>query len=85
MCVTNKPVDQSARHIAQRCRRLIMDAINFDNLLYLSEKLRQCATGQEREELLKTILSSSTHMWHHINLQGEYDFSEPTTSENPFD
>jgi TnpA family transposase len=71
--------------IAQGCRRLIMNAINFYNLLYLSEKLRQCATEPEREELLKTILSSSTHTWHHINLQGEYDFSEPPTSEIPFD
>ncbi len=71
--------------IAQGCRRLIMNAINFYNLLYLSEKLRQCATEPEREELLKTILHSSTHTWHHINLQGEYDFSEPPSSEAPFD
>lgn len=55
--------------IAQGCRRLIMNAINFYNLLYLSDKLRQCPEGQARTELLKTILRSSTHTWHHINLQ----------------
>ena len=26
--------------------------------------------------MLATILRSSTHTWHHINLQGEFDFSE---------
>ena len=53
-----------------------MNAINFYNLLYLTEKLRECATKTEREDLLKTILQSSTHTWRHINLAGEYDFSE---------
>lgn len=71
--------------IAQSCRRLIMNPINCYNLLHLSEKLHQCATEQEREELLKTILHSSTHTWHHINLQGEYDFPEQRASKAPFD
>jgi TnpA family transposase len=71
--------------IAQGCRRLIMNAINYYNLLYLSEKLRQCAGEGERDELLTTILRSSTHTWHHINLQGEYDFSDLPTNEAPFD
>lgn len=66
--------------IAQGCRRLIMNAINYYNLLFLSEKLRQCASEAEREELLRTILRSSTHTWHYINLQGEYDFSDLPTS-----
>ena len=71
--------------IAQGCRRLIMNAVNYYNLLYLSEKLRQCRTDREREELLATILRSSTHTWHHINLQGEYDFSERPLNEVSFD
>lgn len=52
---------QRERDIASGCRMLIMNTINFYNLLYLSEKLRQCKTATEREELLKTILKSSTH------------------------
>lgn len=35
-----------------------MNVINYYNLLYLSDKLRQCKTEVEREDLLKTILQS---------------------------
>ena len=52
---------QRERDTASDCRMLIMNTINFYNLLYPSEKLRQCKTTTEREELLKTILTSSTH------------------------
>ncbi|MFD2574143.1 hypothetical protein ACFSUS_26135 [Spirosoma soli] len=51
-----------------------MNDINFHNLLCLSKKLRQCASEADRQELLATILKSSTHTWHHINLSGEYVF-----------
>lgn len=71
--------------IATGCKRLIMNAINFYNLLYLTEKLRQCPTESERAELLRTILHSSTHTWHPINLGGEYDFSESPSGESVFD
>ncbi len=62
-----------------------MNAINYWNLLYLSDKLNSCHTPSEREELLKAILHSNTHTWHHINLQGEYDFSEDSPSTVLFD
>lgn len=71
--------------IAGGCQRLIMNVINYYNLLYLSDKLRKCQTDTERDELLTTILHSSTHTWHHINLQGEYDFSGPLSTEAGFD
>ena len=35
---------------------LIINPINFYNLLYLSEELRQCKTATECDDLLKTIL-----------------------------
>lgn len=73
------------QNIASGCKMVIMNAINFYNLLYLSEKLRQCSSEGEREELLKTILKSSTHTWHHINLGGEYDFSDMDFPESVFD
>ncbi|WP_019991028.1 Tn3 family transposase [Rudanella lutea] len=76
---------QADRDTASGCRMLIMNAINFYNLLYLSEKLRVSKTTAEREELLTTILQSSTHTWHHINLAGEYDFSDGTMPPSPFD
>lgn len=76
---------QREREIATGCKLVIMNAINFHNLLYLSEKLRQCGTASERDELLKTILKSSTHTWHHVNLGGEYDFSNSGAAETTFD
>ncbi|CAG5074465.1 hypothetical protein DYBT9623_05152 [Dyadobacter sp. CECT 9623] len=36
----------------------------------------QCKKPADREALLKNILSTSTHSWGHINMLGEYDFSE---------
>jgi hypothetical protein len=48
------------RQIATGCKIVIMNAISYYNLLYLSERLRQCSTEDEREELLGTILQSST-------------------------
>ena len=76
---------QREREIATGCKLVIMNAINFYSLLYLSEKLRQCGTAGERDELLKTILKSSTHTWHHVNLGGEYDFSDSGATETTFD
>lgn len=73
------------RTIASGCRAFIINAINFYNLLYLSEKLRQCRHGTDRTELLRTILKSSTHTWHHINMGGEYDFSAPAPLDSAFD
>lgn len=61
---------------AEGCKRLIMNAINYFNLLLLSEKISQCQTNDEKQNLLKIIEKSSTHTWRHINLVGMYDFSE---------
>ena len=73
------------RQIATGSKVVIMNAINYYNLLYLSERLRQCPTKNERDELLGTILQSSTHTWHHINLGGEYDFTDAEALETGFD
>ena len=51
----------------------------------MSDKLHRCTTESEKQELLATILTSSTHTWHHINLQGEYDFSDDIPAVIPFD
>jgi hypothetical protein len=50
----------------------------------MSNKLHRCTTESEKEELLATILTSSTHTWHHINLPGEYDFSDDMPAVIPF-
>ena len=71
--------------IAEGCKRLIMNAINYWNLLYLSDKLKHCQTRLEQSELLRLIRYSNTHTWHHINLQGEYDFTDEQQIASLFD
>lgn len=70
---------------AEGCKRLIMNAINYWNLLYLSDKLNHCRQPAEQAELLRAILRTNTHTWHHVNLQGEYDFSEDYATTVLFD
>jgi hypothetical protein len=62
--------------IAEGCKRLIANTVNTYNLLLLSEKLVQAGSEQEQQNLLKKIIATSTQSWAHINLVGEYDFSE---------
>ena len=62
-----------------------MNVINYWNLLYLTSKLNGCHQPTERHELLRVILASNTHTWHHINLQGEYDFLEDSPANILFD
>jgi TnpA family transposase len=61
---------------AEGCKRLIANSINCWNLLHLSGSLAECKKPADREVLLKNILATSTHSWEHINMLGEYDFSE---------
>ena len=58
------------------CKRVITNSINCWNLLHLSGSHAECKKPADREALLKNILATSTHSWEHINMLGEYDFSE---------
>jgi len=62
--------------IAEGCKRLIANAVNAYNLLLLSEKLASTHSQEEKQILLKKIVSTSTQSWAHINMVGEYDFSD---------
>jgi TnpA family transposase len=62
--------------IAEGCKRLIQNAIICWNYLYLSEKVANIPTGEQREQLLTQIRNSSVVTWQHINLHGEFDFSD---------
>ena len=46
------------------------------NYLYLSQKLARIETGEAKNLLLTTISTHSVVSWAHINLLGEYDFSD---------
>jgi TnpA family transposase len=62
--------------LAEGCRRLIKNAIISWNYLYLSQLLGQAATEARRTDLSDAIRNGSVVSWQHINLHGEYDFSD---------
>ncbi len=61
--------------LADACKRLIQNSIICWNYLYLTQLLMK-TTAAERPQLIETIKHSSPVSWQHINLQGEFDFSE---------
>ena len=62
--------------MAEACKRLIKNCIIRWNYLYLSQKLAEIDDPAKREELLQATAHGSAAAWGHLNLLGEYDFSE---------
>ena len=58
------------------CKRLIENAIICWNYLYLSDLISKTDDQFERQRLIKIIKNGSVVVWQHINLQGEYDFTD---------
>lgn len=61
--------------VAEGCKRLIANAIILWNYLYLSEIIANMPE-EKRSELYEQIRRSSIVYWQHINLLGEFDFSD---------
>jgi TnpA family transposase len=68
--------EKEEQEIAESCNRLIKNAIICWNYLYLTTKLKQAKTEEDKEHLLKSIITHSVMSWAHINMLGEYDFSD---------
>jgi hypothetical protein len=64
------------QEIAEGCRRLIKNAIICWNYLYLSQKIAKEEDPERRQELITAVKNGSIAIWRHVNLHGEYDFSE---------
>lgn len=64
------------QEIAESCKRLIENAIICWNYLYLSQKISDTKDEKKKEHILEIIKNGSIVVWKHINLYGEYDFSE---------
>jgi TnpA family transposase len=62
--------------IADGCKRLIENSIICWNYLYLSKLIYDAESNNQKSNLINTIKNGSVVTWRHINLQGEYDFSE---------
>ena len=63
------------QNIANNCKRLIQNAVILWNYLYMSKKIENSKSDEEREQITKSIKNSSIIHWSHINFYGEYDFS----------
>lgn len=58
------------------CKRLVKNAVICWNYVYLSKRLLQAPNATQQARLLEAIRHGSPISWQHINLLGEYDFSD---------
>ncbi len=61
--------------IAEGCKRLISNAIICWNYLYLTQLIAN-ASPSHKHQIIATLKNGSPVAWRHVNLHGEYDFSE---------
>jgi len=68
--------EKEEQEIAEACKRIIKNAIVCWNYLYLTQRIADETDADARETFLDTVAAGSVVSWHHINLLGEYDFSD---------
>jgi TnpA family transposase len=80
----NQEIQHSSKEeqeLVVSCQRFIQNAIVLWNELYLSQQL--ASQGEpERDRILNIIKNGSTMVWQHVNLQGEYDFTQDVANHN---
>ncbi|WVX51459.1 Tn3 family transposase ISVsa19 (plasmid) [Roseobacter fucihabitans] len=69
-------VKKEEQEVAEACNRLIKNSIICWNYLYLTRQVEKAPDTETRKNLLRLIASHSPMSWAHINMLGEYDFSE---------
>lgn len=72
------------QEIMVACKTLIQNAIVLWNYLYLSQLLANNSDIEERKNMLAAMLRGSVVAWHHINMQGEYDFTKHAANDSMF-
>ena len=72
------------QQVADACKRPVHNMIVCCNCLYLNQYLFQ-APAAERQALPDAIAASSPVSWLHINLHGEFDFSDALKDSLRFD
>lgn len=68
--------EKQEQEVAEACKRLIKNCIICWNYLYLSQQLAEMDNSASRAVLLEAVRHGSAVSWQHLNLLGEYDFSE---------
>lgn len=61
---------------ADGCKRLIENSVICWNYLYLSQLIFNAETKEEKKHIIDIIKNGSVVTWQHINMQGEYNFSD---------
>lgn len=69
-------IEKEDQEIAEGCNQLIKNSIICWNYLYLERQLEKLTDPDAKENLLRMIATHSPMTWAHVNLLGEYDFSE---------
>ena len=67
--------EKEDQEIAESCNRLIKNSIICWNYMYLEKILSETAPDQQ-EQIKEAIKNHSPISWAHINMLGEYDFSD---------
>jgi TnpA family transposase len=76
---------RSEQLVAETCKRLLMNVIVCWNYLHLSQHLARLPPEQQAAALA-TLSPFAVLSYRHLNLHGEYDFSDqPLPVEAPFD
>ena len=68
--------DKDDQEVAESCNRLIKNAIVCWNYLYLEHRLRALGDPAEKQGLIDTVGRHAMISWRHVNMLGEYDFSD---------
>jgi TnpA family transposase len=68
--------EKEEQELAEACKRAIKNAIVCWNYLYLTQRIADEKDPDAREGLLDRVTAGSVVSWQHINLLGEYDFSD---------
>jgi TnpA family transposase len=69
------------QQLADACKQLVQNTIVCWNCLYLNQYLFQ-APAAERQSVADAIAASSPVSWQHINLHGEFDFSDDALKDS---
>jgi TnpA family transposase len=62
--------------IAESCKRLIENSVICWNYLYLSQLIHNAKSEEDRQAIIRAVKNGSVVIWHHVNMQGDYDFSD---------
>ncbi len=68
--------------ITEGCKRLIENSIICWNYLFLSKLFHKFKSDDEKKKFIEVFKSGSIVNWKHINMQGEYDFSDDNLKDS---